>query len=221
MATSFDKLATTILAICAVLVTVIVLKRELFPPEAVSGVTTTPVAGWDSVVRVGHRFGSAGAPAQVVVFSDFQCPACRMFATVTWPAVARKFSGKVALVVRHWPLPYHPHARMAGMAAGCAERQGRFAPMHDLLFLHQDSLGLTPWQSFAFSAGVPDTIAFQECLSAQVPAAAIDRDIAAAAALGGSGTPTVLLNGRMFSHPPDSNRLFRDVEKILQGKRLQ
>ena len=92
------------------------------------------------VVVTDHVIGPDHAPVTVVEYGDFECPNCKQAA----PAVKlllERFSEQVRFVYRHFPQEaLHPHALHAAEAAECAAAQGRFWPMHDLLFANQDHL---------------------------------------------------------------------------------
>lgn len=87
-----------------------------------------------------HLIGPAHAPVTIVEYGDFECPNCKQAA----PAVKQlleRFPERVRFVYRHFPQePLHPHALHAAEAAECAAAQGRFWPMHDLLFANQERL---------------------------------------------------------------------------------
>jgi len=53
---------------------------------------------------------------EIVVFADFQCPACRMLAR-DLKAIRAEFPRYVAVRYRHAPLPIHPFAVEAAHAA--------------------------------------------------------------------------------------------------------
>src|SRR5438034_11792063 len=85
--------------------------------------------------------GRPDAPVTVYEMSDFQCPYCREFALGTMPLLEREYvqTGKVRLVYINLPLTtLHANAARAAELAVCAARQGKFWPMHDLLFQRQD-----------------------------------------------------------------------------------
>jgi protein-disulfide isomerase len=196
--------ATGVLVACALLVTGLVVRRELFArgPERVAAAPGAEyVQGWRRYAEQGHAMGAAEAPVTIVEFSDFQCPACGRFA-----ASLREFRARhpdaVRLVYRHHPLPSHPHAVPAARASECAAAQGRFEAYHDALFADQAGLGTVPWREFARRAGVPDLDAFDGCAAGAEPLAVLRRDSAAAAQLGVSATPTLLVNGRRITGAP-------------------
>jgi protein-disulfide isomerase len=92
-----------------------------------------------SVAAAGILKGNPNAPVQVIEFADFECPACGNFATVTGPDVLQRLvaTGEVALRFYDLPLEIHPNAVPAHNAAHCANEQGKFWEMHDLLFAGQ------------------------------------------------------------------------------------
>jgi protein-disulfide isomerase len=87
-----------------------------------------------------HTIGPANAMVTVVEYGDLECPNCKQAA----PAVKlllHRFAGRIRFVYRHFPLAeVHPHAIQAAEAAESAGAQGRFWPMHDLLFENQPHL---------------------------------------------------------------------------------
>jgi protein-disulfide isomerase len=80
--------------------------------------------------------GNPEAELVVVEISDFQCPFCQRHTVETQPTLDEAYvdAGRVFWVFKHLPLPMHPQAVDAAVAAECAGDQGAFWPMHDLLF---------------------------------------------------------------------------------------
>jgi protein-disulfide isomerase len=93
-----------------------------------------------SVIPTDHIIGPEHAPVTVVEYGDFECPNCKQAA----PAILlllERFPELVRFVYRHFPLEsLHPHALRAAQAAECAGEQGKFWPMHAMLFEHQQYL---------------------------------------------------------------------------------
>lgn len=207
-----SNLATGLLVACAVAVTAAVLRREfLAAAPAPAAAEPRRIDDWKPLAREGARMGSAEAPVTIVEFSDFQCPFCR---TVQAPlaAVRARHGDRVAIVFRHLPLDaIHPHARAAANAAECAGEQGRFEAYHDRLFAAQDSIGTTPWERFAADAAVPDLAAFESCVAEDRYAARVERDARLGAELGLEATPTLIVNGTVYSGAPSEAELERLV----------
>jgi protein-disulfide isomerase len=88
----------------------------------------------------GYVIGSPNAPLEVIEFADFECPGCGQFATITEPQVRQELvnTGKVRIRFMDYPLPMHRNTWDASLAAACANEQGKFWEMHDLLFANQD-----------------------------------------------------------------------------------
>ena len=84
--------------------------------------------------------GKLDAPITIIEFSDFQCPFCAKFHIDTLPSIMNEYikNGQVKLVFRDFPIQsIHPNALPASVAAECANEQGKFKEMHDLLFENQ------------------------------------------------------------------------------------
>jgi protein-disulfide isomerase len=80
--------------------------------------------------------GTKTAPITMEVFSDFQCPACRVlyFETVR-PVIDNYVSaGKVYLIHRDMPLPIHQHSREAARYANAAAVARRMEKVVAALF---------------------------------------------------------------------------------------
>lgn len=87
--------------------------------------------------------GSANAKVMVAEFSDFQCPFCKQWTESSIRGLRAKLGNDVALAFLHFPIvQIHPNAGNAAVVAICAQQQGKFWQMHDLLFAKQ-----TEWSS--------------------------------------------------------------------------
>jgi protein-disulfide isomerase len=150
------------------------------------------------------RWGAADAPAQVVVFSSFQCPGCRQFAA-DLPALRERFPRDLSIVFKHYPLSTtcnprmpsdrHPRSCQAAWAAQAAAAQGKFWPFHDGLFAlgtqaeeasieqvaREIGLDLEQFNADRQSLRIREHVAGDVELGSQIP---ID------------ATPAVFLNGR-------------------------
>ena len=85
--------------------------------------------------------GNPDAKITIIEFSDFQCPFCARFHIQTLPSIMSEYieQGKVKLVFRDFPIQsIHPNALPASVAAECANEQGKFKEMHDILFENQN-----------------------------------------------------------------------------------
>lgn len=220
--TTFERAVAAAFALSAVVVAAVVVavavRREFFPPDQNPSEPITepiPVDNWEELIASGHSVGPRDAAATILVFEDFECPACRQFALGPLRELRSRYGDAVRVVHRHWPLPYHRFAYPAARASECAAAQGRFEAYRDLLFEKQDSLGLKTFTEFAVESGVPDIPAFDECNSATEPVPAVTADSAAVRDVGGTGTPTVLINGLRL---PRTRLLGPLVEAAVNGE---
>ena len=159
------------------------------------------VPAWRELAAVGQARGHASAPVRVVLFADYQCAGCAALHQLLAMATD-SMSDRLQIVTRHFPLSGHTHARAAANAAECAAEQGRFANFEDVVYSRQDSIGVASWVTFAVSAGVPDTVAFNSCVHGEQHRDVVERDRSAALALKLAGTPVYIVNGQPYFGAP-------------------
>jgi len=146
--------------------------------------------------------GPANAPHTMVIFGDFQCPACALFETQLneWIVpTANKDYGGLKVVFKHWPISpgcnkytavdRHPKACVAARAAEAARLVGgddAFWKMHDLLFASRDALKdadekwyVQKGQEFGLNAD-----AFREAMNSKEAADRIAADVLEGETLG-------------------------------------
>lgn len=80
--------------------------------------------------------GNPDADIVIIKYSDFQCPACNIYAAMD-NQLAEELGDEVLFVYRHFPLQMHQYAQLAARYAEAAGRQGKFWNMHDALFGNQ------------------------------------------------------------------------------------
>ncbi len=137
--------------------------------------------------------GKADAPVTLVVFSDFECPWCAKLEPLLAQLLAAN-ADTVRVVFKHLPLPMHPQAEPAALAAIAAQRQGKFWEMHDALFAVQQ------WTPAAITETATriklDMTRFQADLNSQETRMQLAKDKADAQAAEVAATPSVFVNGR-------------------------
>jgi len=138
--------------------------------------------------------GRADAPVTVVMFSDFQCPACSATHPVLKKVIA-EYGDKVRFVVRDFPLvQIHENAFRAALAAGAANAQGKFFEYGELLYNNQKSLDAVSLKKFATQIGL-DRKRFDADLDSEKFAVEVRKDIEDGKKYGITGTPTIYVNG--------------------------
>ncbi len=156
--------------------------KRRFDPSAVRAI---PIDG-------SPMLGAANAPVTVVVFSDFECPACGQAAPLLEAAVK---GGRARLVYKFVTLAQHTHAELAARAAIAAGAQGKFWEMHHEIFAHQNALEQRDLEQYARGLKL-DPRRFVVEMRSAATTARIDADAALWKSLALHGTPTIFVDGR-------------------------
>ena len=153
------------------------------------------------------QFGLKGAPLKgaesaivtIVEYSDFECPFCgRVNPTMKQIMETPEYAGKVRVIFKHNPLPFHKNAPLAAEASLAAHAQGKFWEMHDKLFDNMKALTRPDLEKYATEIGL-DMVKFKEALDKNTYKDAVAKDLADAGKAGVKGTPHFLVNGKAIS----------------------
>jgi protein-disulfide isomerase len=138
--------------------------------------------------------GSEDAPVVIVQFADYQCGYCRLFAQEQLPELQRLYidAGRLRLEVRDFPLRRHPRSVPAARAGACADRQGKYWPMHELLYAPVEALSDSDFIRYAAELGL-DMDLFERCLQDPAIDERLLEDVAAARQALVSGTPAFVV----------------------------
>jgi len=195
-ATAVPAAAATVTAVPTPAEPCLVDERGLLP----TGQAPVPPAGAED-----WTLGPADALVTVTEYADVQCPPCAATAPVL-RALQAKYPQDVRLVYRHFPLDsIHPLARLAGQAAEAAGAQGKFWEMLELLYGRQSEWSGKSEADFAAWAAEQaaslglDRARFEADLVSEKAVAALEQGLQAAQALGLRGTPSVAVNGFLYS----------------------
>ena len=140
--------------------------------------------------------GPVNAPVTVVMFADFQCPACSRTHPILDKVLA-EFPGKVRFVARDFPLEtIHENAFRAALAANAASTQGKFFEYGELLYNNQAALDDASLEKYAAEVGL-NVPKFKVDFASERTAAEVRKDIADGESYGVAGTPTIFVNGIM------------------------
>jgi protein-disulfide isomerase len=144
--------------------------------------------------------GPADAPVTIVAISDFQCPFCsRVEPTIT--QLLQDYKGKVRVLWRNNPLPFHQNAMPAAELAMEAHAQGgseKFWKAHDKLFENQQKLSREDLDKYAQELGL-DMTKYKNAMDNHTHKAGIEADQQMAGKFDARGTPAFFINGRSLS----------------------
>ena len=172
-----------------------------------SGARKLPTKRWK--VPVDDDDASVGpkdAKVTIVQFADFQCAFCRKLDQAL-AEIRKKYASEVRFVYKNFPMnprcnptvhtEKHKYACDAAMAGECARRQGKFWPMHDLLYQRQSHLERSSLDTDAVDAGL-DPAAFLACMGDATVVEAIAKDAIEGSSVKVNATPRTFINGRLF-----------------------
>lgn len=222
MKSIFDRILVGLNGVVLVTLGVVLLRPEGMLRTAVRDrlverrVKAYLATSWDSLTKGAPVIAGADSSVEVVVFSDYECPACRS-TFAGYDVVSARGKG-IGIALRHFPMASYPNARRAAAAAICAGRQGQFRAMNRVLFTTPlDSLGLE-WTRAAEAAGVPDERGFLRCMEEPSTNAQIAEDSTLAAYLGINGTPTFVTRAGRFPGARSPDQLLRLANEAHNAK---
>ncbi|HYK95447.1 MAG TPA: thioredoxin domain-containing protein [Candidatus Dormibacteraeota bacterium] len=203
-------------------VAVIAFARPGAAPQA--GELITPPTSYPAAMIDGDVIGLATAPVVIKVYSDFQCPACKLFVTTELQRLVSEFvvPGTVRIEANDIDiLGSGARNESLELAAGaaCAAKQGRYWAFHDLVFWNQLRENHGDYDQayiarVADAAGV-DRTAWDTCLAAKDTRQPIIARSTAAGAAGIRSTPTLVVNGQLVVGVPDYNQLAALIRALV------
>ncbi len=167
---------------------------------------------------VSSIIGRKDAPVTIVEFSDFQCPFCARFYPVVKDVLAA-YPDQVRLIVKNFPLPFHPNARPAAKLAMAANEQGKFQGMMEALLANGGDVSDAKVKQYAKDLGLDynKLMADYKNKDAQWEKQ-IQDDTQLATSVDVRGTPTFYLNGRK-TNARDIASYKAEIDAILAGKK--
>jgi protein-disulfide isomerase len=210
----------TALAI-AVGIALIVIARPAARPTGAELVT--PPTSYPAALVKGSVVGAAAAPVVMQLYSDFQCPACKLFVTDRLPRLLTELVVPGTLRIESLDIdilgtgtPDESLELAAG--AACAAEQNRYWPFHDLVFWNQGRENRGDHDA-AFIARVADAAgldrqAWDACMLRRDIRPAIKARTASAVAAGISSTPTLVVNGQSIVGVPAYDQLAQRIRQL-------
>ncbi len=185
-------------------------------PSAAGADAPAPVVDMEQLVDDDPVLGSADAPVTIVEFSDFQCPFCGRFVQQTMPQIKSQYidTGKVKLVFRDFPLPFHPLAEPGAIATSCAGKQGKYFEMHDKIFANQEALSEASLKQWAQELGL-NLATWDKCRADPTIKQEIQKDMQDGSAAGVQGTPSFFISGHIISGAQPFSVFQQAIEQAL------
>lgn len=188
---------------------------------AVSGdgsIDMAKLAGEDS-----PAMGSADAPVTIVEFADFQCPFCGRFTKDAFSQIKSQYidTGKVKFVYRNFAF-LGLESQDSANAAYCAKDQGKFWEYYDYLYSHQNGENEGAFtrdnlKIFGQNLGL-DGSSFNSCVDSRQYQDRVTADTKAGREAGVTGTPTVIIGGKLIVGAQSFQMYADAIEAQLAGK---
>lgn len=171
-----------------------------------------PIAKESLILPTTYTKGPKDASVWLVEFSDFQCPACKVFSGVV-SDLSKKYPDKLLVAYRYFPLNSHPQSVPSAIAAEAAGKQGKFWEMEQLLFENQINFAPALYASLAAQLKL-DMDMYTTTVNDPKTKELITSDVAYGNTIGINATPTFFLNGVKLNllAPAD---LTKEVEKLM------
>jgi protein-disulfide isomerase len=170
---------------------------------------------WKVTIDKSPSKGPTDALLTLVIFSEYQCPFCKRVEP-TIDQLMKDYDGKLRVVWKDRPLPFHKEAEPAALFALEARKQKGdkgFWDAHNLLFENQPKFQMEDFEQYAKTLGLNWT-AVKNAIEKKTHAASIETDVALADGLKASGTPHMFINGRRIvgAQPIDAFKKLMDEE---------
>ncbi|MFQ5408255.1 MAG: DsbA family protein [Anaerolineales bacterium] len=157
--------------------------------------------------------GPANAPVTITEYGDFNCPSCKAWHDAgIFDQVLARYDGQVRFEFRHFPV-ITPRSPRLAEAAECANDQGQFWEMHDMLYDFSPTNSDATLKEFASQIGV-DRTQFDECLDTDRYAPLVREHQNQAFSLGFRGTPSFTINGQPLVNP-SPEVMYNIIDRVL------
>jgi len=145
--------------------------------------------------------GPKDAKVTIVEYSDYQCPYCSRGYNTIEKEVLKEYGDKVKFYYKNLPLSFHPYAEPAAIAAECVSMQDEaaFWKVYSYFFENQKDMNPQNVKDKALEqikGTKVNEAKFNDCFDNKKSLDRIKADSAEAQALGISGTPGFIINGR-------------------------
>ena len=158
--------------------------------------------------------GNDDGPVSLVMFGDYESEACAKANEVVNKLLA-KYEGQIKFNFRHFPLTkVHQHAHKAAEAAVGAAQEGKFWPMHNMLFAHRKNLGTTSLKIYAKEAGVTNKKFLTELVDC-IYGWTVRNDLLEAVGRGVRDVPAIFINDVLYTGHVTTISLGKAIEEAL------
>lgn len=171
--------------------------------------------------------GTPGATVVIALFSDFQCPHCKVEATMLRQNLIAAFPTQVRLYFIDFPIEQlHPWARMAADAGRCVFHQdpGSFWEYYDWIYGHQETTTVDNFKSivdiWAKDRKDIDSVQLTACINNKETDKEVGAEMDKAKEMEITGTPTIFVNGRRIPNSVEWSTLKATIENEIEYQKV-
>jgi len=180
---------------------------KIFPTPAAAERMKNIVKMADSDIISTSYGTNPDAKVSIIDFSDFQCPACKMFSGQL-RAIMEYYGDQINVDYKHFPI--NPNSYTLAEASECARDYGKFWEYHDILFESTEKHNTISLTAIATSLGI-DASEFSTCLQTGEKKEKVNTDQKVGGQIGVKGTPTIIINGLII----EGARSFEELKEII------
>lgn len=171
---------------------------------------------------VGYQKGNPAADVWVVEFADFGCRYCEKFWRETLPVFDSLYirKGRISWKFVPFTIGMFPNSTEAAEASICAAEQGKFYPMHDILYDKR-----TEWmkaknaraQMASYAARIRlDAAKYNRCITSKGVREQLLRNNALAQSMMVRGTPTFFINGEVVPGALPTDVFVKGMDAVIK-----
>lgn len=162
--------------------------------------------------------GNEKAKVKLVMYGEYESETCEK-ANVVVNKLLQHFPDQVKFNFRHFPLTrIHQHSHKAAEASVAAAQEGKFWPMHNLLFANRRNLGTASLKLYAKEAGVMNKKFLVEMMDS-VYGWQVRNDLLQGVEIGVRDVPTFYINDVIYSGRITLPEMSRAIEEALTSKK--
>jgi protein-disulfide isomerase len=213
-----------IIVVGAVLIAAFLIIPNL--PKPVGTFTVPTQVAYQQVTN--NSMGDPNAPVKLVIYADFQCPACGNWTKENEPDFIAKYVATKKVYFTYTPFSFiddngpGTESKDAAAAAFCAMDQGKFWQYHDMLYANQTGENSGDFTAprlaaFAQSLGL-NTSQFKTCFDSGKYKNQVLQDKAEGNALGVNSTPSFAIDGKLLVIQQSYNELNTALDAAIAAK---
>jgi protein-disulfide isomerase len=177
------------------------------------------------------RGAAAGAPVEIVVFDDLECPYCAKMHAQLFPALLNRYGNNVRIVYKDYPLSQHPWAMRAAIDTSCVGEQNAPAYWNLIDYIHANASDFggsdhsvekakASLDKLSLDEAKKDNLKVADveaCIKKQ-DESAVKASVQAGNDLGVEATPVLFINGEKLEGAYPVVDVFRMVDEALTAE---